>query len=139
MAIYAFKDAGDGYYQVEATDENSLPDWAKGLTPCDVIAIQQPPLTPDQIVASYMDAIQAALDAGAQSWGYDDLRAAVSYVGDPYPRFNAEAIALRNWRSAVWVWASMEEAAIKAGNKALPTPVAAFVAQMPAIPERPSV
>lgn len=96
-----------------------------------------PPLTPAQAVTIYMDAIQRALDAGAKSWGYDDLRAAVSYVGDPYPRFNAEAIALRGWRSAVWVWAGMEEAAIKAGQKALPTPVEQFVAQMPAMPARP--
>lgn len=40
MAIYAFKDGGDGYYQVEASDENSLPDWTKGLVRCPVVEIQ---------------------------------------------------------------------------------------------------
>lgn len=86
-----------------------------------------------------MNALQKKLDAGAKSWGYDDLRAAVSYIGDPFPRFNAEAVALRDWRSAVWVWAGVEESAIKAGQKALPTPVDQFVAAMPAMPARPVV
>lgn len=139
-----FKDQNGGLHFLSAEDvangaESLLPGGCNSISDADAEAIQNPPQSADQIVSIYMAAIQKALDSGAQSWGYDDLRAAASYVGDPYPRFNAEAVALRDWRSAVWVWAGIEEAAIKAGNKALPTPVAAFVAQMPAIPERPSV
>lgn len=137
-----FKDMAGGLHFLSVEDvangaESLLPSGCTLVSDADAEAIQNPPLPPEQIVALYMAAIQKALDAGAQSWGYDDLRAAVSYVGDPYPRFNAEAVALRGWRSAVWVWVGMEEAAIKAGQKALPTPVEQFVAQMPALPARP--
>lgn len=100
--------------------------------------IDPPAPTADQVVTQYESALQKALDVGAQSWGYDDIRAAISYVGDPYPRFDAESVALRNWRSAVWVWAGEQEAAIKAGSMPLPTPIDAFVAMMPAMPARPT-
>lgn len=46
--------------------------------------------------------VQQRLDALAQSWGYDDIKSGATYAGDPYPRFNAEGTAMRNWRSATW-------------------------------------
>lgn len=42
------------------------------------------------------------LDAAVQSRGYDGIVSCVSYVGDPNPRFDAEARAARDWRSAVY-------------------------------------
>lgn len=36
MAIYAFFDADDGYYEVVADDSDHLPAWTSGLTPCAV-------------------------------------------------------------------------------------------------------
>lgn len=45
--------------------------------------------------------IQRHLDAAAAAKGYDSMLSAVSYAGFPNS-FQAEAIILANWRSAVW-------------------------------------
>jgi hypothetical protein len=103
--------------------------------------IQIPPLPPpepsvDQIRTGLIAAAQRHLDAHARSWGYDDLRSAVTYVGDPYPRFNAEGLALRNWRSAVWAWLDA------AKSQPLPDPIPTreeFLAMLPSAPSRPVV
>jgi hypothetical protein len=58
----------------------------------------QPVATKQDIVA----AIQAVMDGEARKRGYDDLRNAISYRGDPNPRFATEAEAYFLWRSAVW-------------------------------------
>jgi hypothetical protein len=56
MKTYAFKDAADGYYQVEVEDGASLPDWTKTLISCELMpspeltyaqkrAMEYPPMT----------------------------------------------------------------------------------------------
>lgn len=47
-------------------------------------------------------ALRARMDEEAVARGYDDLRAALSYVGDPNPAWDAQAQAFRDWRSAMW-------------------------------------
>jgi hypothetical protein len=47
-------------------------------------------------------AVQAALDEGARAQGYDSIASAITYRGDPNPKFAAEAEAFFLWRSAVW-------------------------------------
>lgn len=37
MAIHAFKDKHDGYYQCEVADGEPLPAWTENLTPTEVI------------------------------------------------------------------------------------------------------
>jgi hypothetical protein len=54
------------------------------------------------LVSRAITSVQAILDAQAQAWGYDDIKSAATYIGDPDPKFNAEGLALRNWRSATW-------------------------------------
>jgi hypothetical protein len=100
----------------------------------ELVAIAEPAPTEAQVRASLIAAAQSHLDEYAQSWGYDDLRSAVTYVGDPYPRFNAEGLALRNWRSAVWAWLDAQ------ATQPLPDPLptsAEFIALLPAPPARP--
>jgi hypothetical protein len=75
-------------------------------------------------------AVQARLDAVAQSWGYDDIRSACTYVGDPYPRFDAEGTTLRNWRSATWAAVDQHQADV--------TSVEALIALLPLTPARPT-
>ena len=106
------------------------------------VLVTVPPLEPlpppepteAEIRARYIRYAQAHLDACARTWGYDDIRSAVSYVGDPFPRFAAEGLALRNWRSAVWAFLDGESAA------PLPDPLPTreeFLALLPAPPVRP--
>lgn len=35
MAIYAFKDDRDGYYQVDILEGETFPEWTSKLTPCE--------------------------------------------------------------------------------------------------------
>jgi hypothetical protein len=90
-----------------------------------------PYVPPALTVADYIAATQAHLDAHAQAWGYDDLKSACTYVGDPYPRFNAEGTVLRNWRSDVWAF--LDTVVIP---EVLPT-VEEFLALLPVAPARP--
>ena len=95
-----------------------------------------PAPTAEQVRARFIAAAQAHLDTVARGWGYDDIRSACSYIGDPYPRFAAEALALRDWRSAVWAWLDAS------GGAALPDPLPTreeFIALLPAAPARPTV
>lgn len=60
------------------------------------------PETMEMLVARTKQMISAMLDAAVQSKGYDGIVSCASYVGDPNPRFDAEARAARDWRSAVY-------------------------------------
>ena len=53
----AFKDSADGYYQYEGTD---VPEWAKDLTPCDVIVSEEVVFVP-QTLTNYQGKV--TLDA----------------------------------------------------------------------------
>jgi hypothetical protein len=76
-------------------------------------------------------AVQRHLDSTAQSRGYDDIKSAVGYVGDPNPTFDAEGVAFRAWRSAVWAKCFELLAAQQAGTF---NPIEAdeVIAQLPA-------
>lgn len=100
-----------------------------------LVAIADPAPTDAQIRSGLIAAAQAHLDTTAQSWGYDDIRSAVTYVGDTYPRFAAEGLALRNWRSAVWAY--LDAASAQPLPDPLPT-TEAFIAMLPAVPTRPT-
>lgn len=90
------------------------------------------PPTEAEIRATITNQTQGYLDDIAQSWGYDDMRSACTYVGDPNPQFDAEAVALRNWRSSVWTWLGSQTVPATA-----PSP-AEFTALLPPPPVRPS-
>lgn len=66
----------------------------------------EPPTTKD-----YSEAVQAHVDAVAQSRDYRHGDALAGHVNDPNPQWAAEASAFVAWRSAVWqqvygMWAS---------------------------------
>jgi|TARA_R110002096_G_scaffold262406_1_gene455884 hypothetical protein len=69
----------------------------------------------------YMQKAQSVMDAQAQSMGYDNIFTAISYIGDPFPRFNDEAVALRAYRSQVWQHSNDLMAQVLAGDVAQPT------------------
>jgi len=63
-------------------------------------------VSPADLQATYSAAIQQHLDNMARERGYDGIHTAISYRDDPNPAFAAEALALFNWRSAVWTAAT---------------------------------
>lgn len=80
----------------------------------------------------YSNAAQSVLDAQARSMGYDSILTAISYEGDG-TAFSIEAVALKAWRSAVWVFAYAQLAQVEAGEIVQPT-VDEFKASLPAFP-----
>lgn len=77
MTIHAFKDAGDGYYQIDIQEGEPLPEWTKALTPCAVQApvavVSVPP------VVSRFQARAALHLAGL----LDDVEALMAAPGTP--------------------------------------------------------
>ena len=76
------------------------------------------------------DAIQARLDAFAQTRFYDDMKSLVGYAGDPDPTFDAEGTYGKNARSATWVTARTIQNDVRAGKRPLPT-VAEVLSELP--------
>lgn len=75
-----------------------------------------PPPTPEQLEALLTAAVQARLDAFAQSRGYDDIKSLVTYAGDPDPVFAAEAAVGVHKRSETWAAMRQIKAAVLAGD-----------------------
>jgi hypothetical protein len=65
--------------------------------------------------------LQALMDTRARTYGYDDLKTAITYRGDPNPRFAAEAEGFFVWRSGVWTTAYTHLARVQAGEVDFPT------------------
>ena len=83
-------------------------------------------------VGIYNNATQNLLNSTAQSWGYDNMVSAVSYVGSNNAQFSAEGTALSNWRDTIW--AKVIE--IEAGP--LPATTQDFLLLLPPAPAKPT-
>lgn len=135
MTTYAFKDNGDGYYQVDVPDGQPMPDWTANLTPC---AVQVVTPTVAQLISEFEQAVQNALDALAVSWNYESILSAASYANSTVTQFKNEALTLIAWRDQIWSACYAAEAAIQSGTQAMPASPTAFVATLPAAPARPT-
>lgn len=90
--------------------------------------------TEAEITAGYMGAVQQHMDAVAVSFGYDNLISVISYADEPLvPRYQAEGVAFRAWRSACWARCETLLAQVKAGEIATPT-YAEMIALLPSAP-----
>ena len=76
--------------------------------------------------------VTSAINDGAQSWGYDSIESAVSYVTSSNPQYVKEAQAMSKWRDDVWAWAIPRLATVQPN-----TTVGAFLATMPNVPPKP--
>ena len=92
------------------------------------------PIPPEEIAATLKrqvaDAVQRHLDAAVADRSYASAAAAVSYVGDPNPQWDAEGRAVRDWRSAVWTACFSALDAVLAGERPPLTPEE-MVAELP--------
>lgn len=91
--LYIPMDLGNQDYlnYLEWVDLGNTPEPAH--TPAELLQIQKDELT--QVIQNHLDQI-------AFSKGYDNMISACSYAGSVNP-FQAEGIALLNWRSDCWV------------------------------------
>ncbi|WP_051554373.1 hypothetical protein [Desulfobulbus elongatus] len=92
-----------------------------------------PVLTVEAKAAIATQAVHQHLDTQAQAFGYDDIKSACSYADEPaVPKFQAEGIAFRKWRSLVWEYYYAVLAAVAAGDRSEPT-VEGLIAELPAL------
>jgi len=98
----------------------------------DITGSWPPPPTKEFIISTYEGAAKINLDTVAQSWGYDSIMTAISYVSSTNAQYKAEAEALNAWRDSYWA----EAYTIEQGT--LPDTAEAFVAMLPAAPTRPT-
>jgi hypothetical protein len=90
-----------------------------------------PPLTTEQTIELFRTEIQKHMDAAAAAAGYDDIKTAVTYADEPaVPKFQAEGIAFRAWRSLVWAYGYEQMSAVQSGARELPT-IEALIAELP--------
>jgi hypothetical protein len=97
--------------------------------PREVVAPPTPAPDPVEVLTL---ALQAELDVGARALGYDDIKTAITYRGDPNPKFAAEAEGLFQWRSAVWTQAYALLSDVQSGAAQFPT-IDEALAMMPAL------
>ncbi|WKN20789.1 hypothetical protein [Azotobacter vinelandii] len=103
-------------------------DWGKVQTADDKATVER-----EATIALTVSAVQAHLDAEARALGYDDIRSAVTYADEPaVPKFQAEGIAFRSWRSLCWDYCYAQLAAVDAGEREAPT-AAQLVSELPAL------
>ena len=77
--------------------------------------------------------VQSHLDLTARAYGYDDIRAAVSYADEPaVPKFQAEGSAMRAWRSLVWAHCNQVLMDVQSGQREPPTPEQ-LLAELPSV------
>ncbi|WP_448125686.1 hypothetical protein [Pseudomonas veronii] len=97
------------------------------------VAVEPPPLTWEQRKAEYVGSVQAFLDATAKTAGYNDLKDVITYADEPsVPKFQADGVAFRTWRSLCWAYCYDQLTAIEQGQRKTPTS-AELVAELPAL------
>lgn len=96
--------------------------WVRNGATGQRVAYAAPPPTEKEIIEQMTIAVQAHLDAHAQELGYDNIFTAVTYADESAaPKFQAEGLSLRAWRSNVWAACYQIMAEVKSGTRQQPT------------------
>ncbi|MCH4575009.1 hypothetical protein [Achromobacter xylosoxidans] len=82
---------------------------------------EQLPETPEQIQTAKVALVQEHMDAAARALRYDSIANAITYAEEPaVPKFQAEGIAFRAWRSLVWARCYEILAEVEDGERDIP-------------------
>lgn len=81
----------------------------------------------------YEMSAQNLLDKQAQSWGYDSMISACSYINSTNPQFKQDAESLISWRDIVWA------KIIDIENQGLPSTVEDFLNLLPSAPNKTTI
>ncbi|MGE8632107.1 MAG: hypothetical protein ACN6P8_01220, partial [Achromobacter piechaudii] len=86
------------------------------------VAVDPPPPTTEEIKASKVVLVQAHMDSAAQAMNYDSIANAITYAEEPaVPKFQAEGLAFRAWRSHVWARCYAILAEFESGARGIPS------------------
>lgn len=104
-----------------------LPEWLHADEP------PAPEPTPEEIEAAKVALVQEHMDAAARALRYDDIKTACTYADEPsVPKFQAEGLAFRVWRSQVWAACYAILADVQSGLRGVPTD-SELLAELPAL------
>jgi hypothetical protein len=92
-----------------------------------------PPPSPAELIDTYRRAVQAHVDATAQSKGYNDAAALAGYTSSTVPPWKAEAETFVAWRDQVWLAVFEMLAQIQSGDMEPPESPAALIGWLPQI------
>lgn len=121
------------YDSVEAREQYGAPDLVAMSSEEVAVHLAPPAPTPEQIIEAMRTAIQAHMDTAARGYGYDDVKAAVTYAEEPaVPKFQSEGLAFRAWRSLVWAHAYGVLDDVQSGDRPQPT-AEELIAELPAL------
>nr|WP_321980132.1 hypothetical protein [uncultured Cohaesibacter sp.] len=125
---------------------NCVADDATGCFPADqtVIELEEGDIAPEMgevwdgvsfsapipKQADYTNAIQAMLDAAANTRLYDSAATMSTYVSSNNTEWAAEAAAMIAWRDAVWLYAYEQLDLVQSGQRSQPT-VDELLAELP--------
>lgn len=116
-------DYSQGKYHEDClfTDKEIIVAWdglayIEGTEPKEPIKVKQ-----ERIQKELTNVVQGHLDSEAQHYGYDDCKAACTYIDTGVAKFDSEGKAFRQWRSAVWDTCYEILAEVLAGERPIPT------------------
>ncbi|MCL2760771.1 MAG: hypothetical protein FWD70_03885 [Desulfuromonadales bacterium] len=91
-------------------------------------------IDPTLALKKLTDGIQAYMDKVVQAdpYRYDNVYTAISYIGDPDPKYNTEGKAVQAWRSQVWKKAIDIQNQVLSSEIDIPT-LDEFIAMLPGI------
>lgn len=130
------KDVPPGAANVQIVDVSQLPTdramrAAWRYTPENGVHVD-PVMAQGITKAALTAAVQGYLDGKARELGYDSVFTACTYADEPLvPKFQAEGLAFRGWRSKVWASCESIMQSILDGARGVPTP-AELIAELPA-------
>jgi hypothetical protein len=102
--------------------------WAVTDANADAIAARQA-----ERIENYRRAVQAHVDATAQSKGYETGFALAGYTSSGVPAWKAEAETFVAWRDAVWLYVFELMAQVQAGDAEPPVSTSALIGWLPQI------
>tara|TARA_R110000772_G_scaffold258883_1_gene376270 strand:+ start:483 stop:734 length:252 start_codon:yes stop_codon:yes gene_type:complete len=83
--MIAFKDNNDGYYQFDWDGVSELPEWTKGMTAVEVVAMPVVPPTYQELRAAAYPSIVDQLDL-IYHGGLDAWKMAITAVKEEFPK-----------------------------------------------------
>lgn len=94
--------------------------------------LREPPVIPPTR-DDFGIAVKVHTDEVAKERGYSDAANAATYIGSTRERYASEALTFVRWRDDVWTKVEEVEAAVMAGQRAMPASVEELIAELPAI------
>lgn len=126
-----FKDTTNNLYFLDSAEFiNVLPNGCVEITDEEAQVLAATNKSQD-LVQAYEIAVQSFMDSKAQSFGYDDIKSAVTYAEEPAVlKFQTEGKAFRAWRSLCWAYCYEQLDKVQSNQRTVPT-VEELVVELP--------